>query len=149
SPRNPGCSALLNNCSHLFKTLKQRHQIASGIQDIKSSVGGIKERSERYGFQRSLDQGSSYSRGSRNAKWHDPRVAALYIDEAGVVGFEAPRKRLIDWMVKGREEHTVISVVGMEGQGKTTLAMKVLDSKDVIGHFDCVVWITVSQSYDV
>ncbi|XP_045822280.1 putative disease resistance protein RGA3 [Trifolium pratense] len=37
----------------------------------------------------------------------------------------------------------------MGGQGKTTLAMKVLDSKDVIGHFDCVVWITVSQSYDV
>ncbi|MCH90536.1 NBS-containing resistance-like protein, partial [Trifolium medium] len=38
---------------HLLKTLKQRHQIASGIRDIKSLVRGIKERSERYGFQRS------------------------------------------------------------------------------------------------
>ncbi|MCI06693.1 NBS-containing resistance-like protein, partial [Trifolium medium] len=52
-------------------------------------------------------------------------------------------------MVKGREERTVISVVGMGGQGKTTLAKKVLDNEKVIGHFNCVVWITVSQSYDV
>ncbi|RHN67257.1 putative P-loop containing nucleoside triphosphate hydrolase, leucine-rich repeat domain, L [Medicago truncatula] len=119
------------------------------IQDLKTSVHGITERSERYGFQRSVEQGTSNSRGSRNTKWYDPRVAALYVKEAEVVGFEVPRKRLIDWMVKGREERTVVSLVGMGGQGKTTLAKKVFDSKDIIGHFDCRVWITVSQSYDV
>ncbi|XP_039687931.1 disease resistance protein RPM1 [Medicago truncatula] len=108
----------------------------------------ITERSERYGFQRSFEQGTSNSRGSRNAKWNDPRVAALYIEEAEVVGFEAPRKRLTDWLVQGREERTVVSVVGMGGQGKTTLAKKVFDSKDIMGHFDCRVWITVSQSYN-
>ncbi|KEH33965.1 LRR and NB-ARC domain disease resistance protein [Medicago truncatula] len=106
------------------------------------------QRSERYGFQRSFEQGTSNSRGSRNAKWNDPRVAALYIEEAEVVGFEAPRKRLTDWLVQGREERTVVSVVGMGGQGKTTLAKKVFDSKDIMGHFDCRVWITVSQSYN-
>ncbi|RHN67246.1 putative P-loop containing nucleoside triphosphate hydrolase, leucine-rich repeat domain, L [Medicago truncatula] len=52
-------------------------------------------------------------------------------------------------MVQGREERTVVSVVGMGGQGKTTLAKKVFDSKDIIGHFHFRVWITVSQSYDV
>ncbi|MCI12124.1 NBS-containing resistance-like protein, partial [Trifolium medium] len=105
--------------------------------------------SERYGFQRSFEQGSSSSIGSHKAKWNNPRLAALYIEEADVVGFEAPQKRLIDWMVKGRDDRTVISVVGMGGQGKTTLVKKVLDNKDVIGHFDCRVWITVSQSYNV
>ncbi|CAJ2640042.1 unnamed protein product [Trifolium pratense] len=143
-PRVPGCVALL----HKLKTMIPRRQIAYEIQDIKSSVIGISERSKRYDFQRSLEQGSSNSRGSRNANWNDPRLAALYIEEAEVVGFEAPRKKLIDWMVKGREELTVVSVVGMGGQGKTTLAKKVFDDKDIIGHFDCRVWITVSQSYN-
>ncbi|WJX31579.1 hypothetical protein P8452_19993 [Trifolium repens] len=136
-PRDPGCVALV--CK--IKTMIPRRRIVSEIQDIKSSVREIKERSERYGFQRSLEQGSS--------KWNDPRLAALYIEESEVVGYEIQRERLIDWLIKGRDDRTVVSVVGMGGQGKTTLAKKVFDNKNVIGHFDCRVWITVSQSYNV
>ncbi|KAJ1380392.1 Virus X resistance protein-like, coiled-coil domain [Sesbania bispinosa] len=82
--------------------------------------------------------------GSQNAKWHDPRMASLYIEDADVVGFEGPKTKLIDWLVNGRAERTVISVVGMGG-----LAKKVFDNKDVVEHFDCHAWITVSQSYTV
>ncbi|RHN67253.1 putative P-loop containing nucleoside triphosphate hydrolase, leucine-rich repeat domain, L [Medicago truncatula] len=128
--------------------VKQLREAAFHIEDIIDDYLIQQKRSERYGFQRSFEQGTSNSRGSRNAKWNDPRVAALYIEEAEVVGFEAPRKRLTDWLVQGREERTVVSVVGMGGQGKTTLAKKVFDSKDIMGHFDCRVWITVSQSYN-
>ncbi|PNY11545.1 disease resistance protein rpm1-like [Trifolium pratense] len=148
-PQDPGCAALLQMITHPFKTLKQHHQIASEIQDIKSLMCGIKERSKSYDFKLSFEQGSSSSNGIQKSKLHPLREAALYIDEADVVGFEAPKKVLIDWMVKGRKERTVISVVGMAGQGKTTLVKKVLDNKDVIAHFDCLVWITVSQTYNV
>ncbi|XP_058788079.1 disease resistance protein RPM1-like [Vicia villosa] len=134
---------------HKLKTMIRRHRIASEIQDVKSYIRGMKERSEKYGFQHSIEQRSSSSREGRNSKWHDPRLAALYIDESEVVGFDVPRKRLTDWMVKGRKERTVVSVVGMGGQGKTTLAKKVFDSQDVVRLFDCRVWITVSQSYNV
>ncbi|XP_059436691.1 disease resistance protein RPM1-like [Corylus avellana] len=37
----------------------------------------------------------------------------------------------------------------MGGIGKTTLAKKVYENELVKGHFDCRVWITVSQSYNV
>ncbi|XP_058788072.1 disease resistance protein RPM1-like [Vicia villosa] len=146
--QQPRCVPIFQKIAHLLKTIIPRHQIPSEILAIKLSICEIKERSERYGFQRSLDQGSSSYRRSPSAKWHDPRLGALYIEESEFVGFEEPRKRLIDWMVKGRGERTVVSVVGMGGQGKTTLAKKVFDSQDVVRHFDCRVWITVSQSYN-
>ncbi|MCH95839.1 NBS-containing resistance-like protein, partial [Trifolium medium] len=146
-PRDPGCVALLHKIVHSLKVIIRRHQIASEIQDIKSSVRGISERSKRYGFQRSLEQGSRSFRGSKSAKWHDPRRDAEYIDEAEMIGFEEPKNELIGWLLEGRYERTVIVVVGMGGQGKTTLARKVFDNKKVVRDFDCRVWITVSESY--
>ncbi|GMP78543.1 hypothetical protein CsSME_00034455 [Camellia sinensis var. sinensis] len=35
----------------------------------------------------------------------------------------------------------------MGGIGKTTLAKKIYESQEVVAHFNCKVWITVSQSY--
>ncbi|MCH98061.1 NB-ARC domain disease resistance protein, partial [Trifolium medium] len=60
-PDNPGCAALIQMITQLFKTLKQRHQIASEIQEIKSLMCGIKKRSESYNFKPSFEQGSSSS----------------------------------------------------------------------------------------
>ncbi|XP_027343740.1 disease resistance protein RPM1-like [Abrus precatorius] len=144
-PHDPGCVVSLNKIAHLIKTLIPRHRIASEIRDIKSHVRGIRERSETYSFER----GSSSSGGSQNVQWHDPRMASLFVEDAELVGFEEQRDKLIGLLVEGPKERTVISVVGMGGQGKTTLANRVFNNQKVIRHFHFHAWITVSHSYRV
>ncbi|KAF3456664.1 hypothetical protein FNV43_RR01318 [Rhamnella rubrinervis] len=67
--------------------------------------------------------------------------------EDQVVGIESDRDKLVGWLVdKSSPQRTVVSVVGMGGLGKTTLAKQVYDR--VVTQFDCHAWITVSESYD-
>jgi len=86
---------------------------------------------------------------NNKAAWHDPRVGSLFIEEGEVVGIESTRDELVSWLVGRTTRRSVISVVGMGGIGKTTLAKKVYENDSVKGHFDCRVWITVSQSYNM
>uniref|UniRef100_A0A7N2KK62 Uncharacterized protein n=1 Tax=Quercus lobata TaxID=97700 RepID=A0A7N2KK62_QUELO len=115
------------------------------IQGINNDLKLIRERGERYGFN-FLEQGGP-SNDVRHDTWHDPRVASLFLEEAEVVGIESPKAELIEWLVEGPFNRTVISVVGIGGIGKTTLVKKVCKNEKVVAHFDCCAWITVSQSY--
>ncbi|KAF4354900.1 hypothetical protein F8388_013849 [Cannabis sativa] len=99
--------------------LKERHDIASKIQVREEST-------------------------SINV-WYDPRKQSCFLKETEIVGIEDSRDELIQKVKVDSSRRIVISVVGMGGLGKTTLANQVyIRSKD---SFDCHAWIEVSQSY--
>ncbi|KAM3268210.1 hypothetical protein P3S67_031760 [Capsicum chacoense] len=62
-----------------------------------------------------------------------------------IVGFEEETEWIIRKLTSGPSEVDVISIVGMPGLGKTTLAYKVYNEKSVVGHFDICAWCTVDQ----
>ncbi|KAL6197048.1 hypothetical protein ACLB2K_032661 [Fragaria x ananassa] len=54
---------------------------------------------------------------------------------------------LMGWLMDEEQHQTVISVVGMGGSVKTTLAAKTFSNERVQRHFNCYAWITVSETY--
>ncbi|KAH0756934.1 hypothetical protein KY290_020427 [Solanum tuberosum] len=65
------------------------------------------------------------------------------------VGHEEDEAKMIDQLLdKHESELDVISIVGMPGLGKTTLAKKVYNNTLVASHFNVRAWCTVSQKYN-
>ncbi|WMV32114.1 hypothetical protein MTR67_025499 [Solanum verrucosum] len=65
-----------------------------------------------------------------------------------IVGFEEEINWLLRKLTSGPADLDVISITGMLGLGKTTLAYKVYNDKSVSSHFDLRAWCTVDQGYD-
>ncbi|PHT44502.1 hypothetical protein CQW23_13660 [Capsicum baccatum] len=64
------------------------------------------------------------------------------------VGFNEETNWLISKLTSGPKNVDVISIIGMPGSGKTTLAYKVYNDESVCSHFNIRAWCTVDQEYD-
>ncbi|MFS8025117.1 putative P-loop containing nucleoside triphosphate hydrolase, leucine-rich repeat domain superfamily [Helianthus anomalus] len=69
------------------------------------------------------------------------------IDEI-FVGLDHDVELIINKLVEDQKKLDVISLVGIGGIGKTTLATKVFNDAYVKHHFHVLVWVTVSQTYE-
>ncbi|KAF3625090.1 putative late blight resistance protein -like protein R1B-14-like [Capsicum annuum] len=65
-----------------------------------------------------------------------------------IVGFKEETNWLISKLTSGPKDLDVISITGMPGSDKTTLAYKLYNDESVCSHFDLRAWCTVDQEYD-
>ncbi|XP_031253937.1 putative disease resistance RPP13-like protein 3 [Pistacia vera] len=141
-PYGSGFFGVLRKISRFIKKLKLRHEVATAIQDIKSSLDDIKRRRQIYNFK---DEGSSSGTGAIIP--HDSRVGSFFIEDSEIVGIESSKHKLIDLLMNQRSSLSVIAMVGEGGLGKTTLAAKIYDNDVVKKHFDCQALIIVEKEY--
>lgn len=135
--QRPGCACLLRKPGEIVKALKLGRYLASEIRDIKQSLRELKGRGSELSSIGSSPMGLSSS-GSTD-------VATP--DECELLGIDSALTTLMTSLVEQQSARTVISLVGEGGIGKTTLARAVYNSVRL--HFDCHVWVTVSQSFDI
>ncbi|KAK6153261.1 hypothetical protein DH2020_012900 [Rehmannia glutinosa] len=62
-----------------------------------------------------------------------------------VVGFEDEEEKIIKYLKEEKDELDVVSIIGMPGLGKTTLAWKIYNSQTIKFQFPVRVWVYVSQ----
>ncbi|PWA35308.1 NB-ARC domains-containing protein [Artemisia annua] len=70
------------------------------------------------------------------------------LGEEMVVGLDQDVKLIRDQLVQDQKQLDVVSIVGMGGLGKTTLANKVFNDPYVMYHFQVRAWVTVSHTYE-
>ena len=142
--RSRGLYAFLRKLSSWVKNPMALHLIASEMKAIKSRVASISEGHRKYCYRNNrVEQGSS------SLTWLDCQGDALLLEDTDLVGIAKHKMKLIGWLVRGQTGRQVVSLVGMGGLGKTTLAKQVYEDAEVKKCFKLCAWVIVSRAFNI
>ncbi|CAD6254220.1 unnamed protein product [Miscanthus lutarioriparius] len=127
----------------MVKTLFKDRGIAEEIRRLKRLVSEQSERGKRY-----YNINQCLLASSSQPVLLDPRAPSLFQEARDLVGIDAPREEIISLLRCEDKEHKVVSIYGIGGQGKTTLAMEVYH-KITEAAFDRRAFVSVSQTPDM
>nr|XP_034929777.1 putative disease resistance protein RGA3 isoform X2 [Populus alba] len=134
------CSFLKSPCSCLNQVVRRR-DIARKIKEVCEKVDDIAKERATYGFDpyRATDELQRLTSTS-------------FVDESSVIGRDVEQTTVISKLVgESRQEARdvdVISLVGLGGIGKTTLAQLAFNDAEVMTHFEKKIWVCVSDPFD-
>ncbi|XP_038691964.1 disease resistance RPP13-like protein 4 isoform X2 [Tripterygium wilfordii] len=70
------------------------------------------------------------------------RYSSQDFDSSEIIGLENDVKTIKEWILWPDEEILKVGIVGMGGLGKTTIAQKVMNDREVRGYFEKMIWVS-------
>ncbi|KAL6905719.1 hypothetical protein ACP4OV_003320 [Aristida adscensionis] len=132
------------------KSFMFQHKAAHRLKEIKKRFAAIvKQRTDVSAITKSLPVGHHVCCANKTTVGM-PTLSI--VDAASVVGRDNEKKQIISKLVEtnGQQEIEILSVIGLGGSGKTTLAKLVFNDGNIVEkHFELRLWVHVSQDFDV
>ncbi|KAK4850846.1 hypothetical protein QYF36_010259 [Acer negundo] len=141
-----GCFPSMSSCIKCKKKVNL-HDIGNDIEELKNRINDLPRIRELYQLESSRIKGEGNS-SNYLARLRQLRRTTSFSIEEKVVGHEDGTSRLLAKLFDLDPRRIVVSVYGMGGLGKTTLARKLYHHLDVKRKFDCRAWVCVSQDYN-
>ncbi|KAF8655175.1 hypothetical protein HU200_061315 [Digitaria exilis] len=143
SAKPHGFTGFIHRSLSLLTTANLRHKIATDITGIMALVSELASRRDRYKIDNDCFIGPATTT-------IDLRLIGIYKDTMKLVGISGPQEELVKLLMDpgttSRHRVKVISIVGVGGLGKTTLANAVY--QQLRGQFQCHAFVSVSLNPD-
>ncbi|XP_022745904.1 disease resistance protein RGA2-like [Durio zibethinus] len=119
-------------------------KMAKKVKNISLSMDKIIDRASKFGLQQRVQNAAPVFSGvERTDSFGDSSLV--------VVGREADISRIVDLLIDSTTQQTfsLVSMVGMAGLGKTTLAQSICKIEKVKNYFNKIMWVCVAENFDV
>ncbi|KAK2640482.1 hypothetical protein Ddye_028277 [Dipteronia dyeriana] len=140
------CFPSMSSCVKCRKKVNL-HDIGKDIEELKIRINDLPRVRELYQLESSRIKGEGSSSNSL-ARLRELRRTTSFSVEKKVVGHDDGTTSLLAKLLDLDRRRFVVSIYGMGGLGKTTLAGKLYHHLEVKRKFNCRAWVCVSQDYN-
>ncbi|OVA15367.1 Disease resistance protein [Macleaya cordata] len=132
-------------CIFSPRELLFRYRIGKRLKEINMQISEMENILKTYCAPFLLIQKISQDESnSINTRW-----TTHIFNQSEIVGLTENTRQIKRWILQKNEDLQRVGIVGMGGLGKTTLAQKIFNDKEVRVRFDDRIWVSVSQPVNI